>query len=112
MRTDGEVVLDTLVHPDGVSIDSWTSAECGITEDMVAGVEVPVFADLCDRLVDLLSESRVVFWDSSARFGDRLSAEAARLGLREAFGADDGKYEDVLPFYARWLGESRTAGEY
>lgn len=112
VRTDGEVVLDTLVYPDGVPIDSRTSAECGITEDMVAGVEVAVFGDLCDRLVELLAESRVVFWDSSARFGDRLSAEAARLGLREAFGTDDGKYEDVLPLYARWLGESRTAGEY
>jgi hypothetical protein len=61
----GEVLLETLVNPQGEPIAAEAAANHGITPEMVSDSDVPAFAELHDELVQLLSGKRIVCWKAA-----------------------------------------------
>lgn len=95
---DGEVLLETLVNPDGEPIVPEAFAVHGITDQMVRAAHLPRFGDLIDEVVSLLEGRRILCWNS-AYDSARLAIEADRL-----VGAPSTATE-VPPFSGgtRWL---------
>ncbi|MGW5748132.1 3'-5' exonuclease [Amycolatopsis sp. NPDC003861] len=109
----GEVLLETLVNPEGEPIAADAAAKHGITSDMVSAAGVPVFADLHEELVELLSGKRIVCWKAAF---DRalLTAEADRLlpSWSTATETDwvPARWEDAMARHAEWVGEPDGSG--
>lgn len=111
---DGEVLLETLVNPEGEQISPFAAAKHGITPEMVSEPLVPIFAAVHDELVELLAGKRIVCWN--ADFDHRiLTAEADRLlpSYSTATSTDwvSAQWEDAMTRHAAWEGERTAEGE-
>lgn len=104
----GEVLLDTLIDPDGEPIAPAAAEVHGITEDVLSAQVLPRFGDLIDELRDLLSGKRIVGWNVSY---DRncLTAEANRLLPHYSTAGQiawvQAQWEDAMLHHAAWVGE-------
>jgi hypothetical protein len=107
LAVDGTVLVDTLVNP-GVPIPRQASNIHGITTADVRQPSVPVFAELVDRLAEVIAGRRVLIYNR--RFDvERLTyeltvclnggAEAAAAWMAKA------RFEDVMMPYSEWVGE-------
>ncbi|WP_410583831.1 3'-5' exonuclease [Amycolatopsis sp. lyj-108] len=109
----GEVLLETLVNPEGEQISPFAAAKHGITAEMVTEPLVPIFAAVHDELVELLAGKRIVCWN--ADFDRRvLTAEADRLlpSYSTAVSTDwvSAQWEDAMARHAEWSGERTAEG--
>ncbi|MCR6488359.1 3'-5' exonuclease [Amycolatopsis sp. OK19-0408] len=109
----GEVLLESLVNPEGEPIVAEAAAKHGITAEMVSAPGVPMFADVHDELVELLSGKRVVCW-KTAFDRELLTAEANRLLPSWSRAAETdwvpARWDDAMARHAEWVGEPAPDG--
>jgi hypothetical protein len=114
VRPSGEVLLETLVDPEGEPIAADAGAKHGITDAMVAADDVPTFAELHAELVDLLTGAHVVCWNADFDHA-RLTAEADRLLPSYSTAAAtewvQARWDDAMLQHAAWVGEPSLHGD-
>ncbi|MFI5591180.1 3'-5' exonuclease [Amycolatopsis sp. NPDC051758] len=109
----GEVLLETLVNPEGEPIAAEAAAKHGIIPEMLSDPDVPAFAELHEELVQLLSGKRIVCWKAAFDRG-LLTAEANRLLPSWSTAATTdwvpARWEDAMARHAEWVGEPALEG--
>jgi hypothetical protein len=114
VRPGGEVLLETLVNPEGEPIATDATDKHGITEAMVTAPGMPTFADLHDELVELLTGARIVCWNADVD-RVRLAAEADRLLPSYSTAADtawvQARWDSGVFEHAAGVGNADPSGD-
>jgi DNA polymerase III epsilon subunit-like protein len=94
----GQVLLDTLVNPDGVPVADDARAVHGISDEELAGA--PRWADVAPHFLAAVTGRRILAYNAGFDYG-RIAATHARAGLDTA----------QLPRFSRWdcLMEAQSA---
>ncbi|MFC6088106.1 exonuclease domain-containing protein [Saccharothrix lopnurensis] len=108
LATDGTVLLDTLVDPEGAVINPKAQQTHGITAAMLVGA--PTMAQLWPRLDELLRDRPVIAWNAPFDQG-RLRAEHQQVmggTAQPAWLA--GAWECAMRRHAAWAGDRNSRG--
>lgn len=108
VRSNSEVLLDTLVNPGDSVITEAAAAET------VHRPDVPTFAELYNDLVELLTGARAICWNSDFDCG-LLAFEADLLLPHYSNAAETewvlARWEDSMAYHAAWVGDTRITGD-
>lgn len=110
VATDGTVLLDSLVNPEGTPINPRAQQVHGITEAML--VDAPTMAQLWDRLDAVLHGKTIIAWNASFDQA-KLDAERERLstgGDSVPAGWLQLRWKCAMREHAIWVGQRNDAG--
>ncbi len=96
----GEVLLDTLVHPDGVPVEDGARAVHGISDDALA--RAPRWEQVLPRFLNAVGARRLLAYNAAFDHG-RIAATHARAGMDTAQLPPTGRWGCLMEAQSTWL---------